>query len=58
MRWTKKKKLRDMELPDLQKRLAYLQSKYGMKKTNEMKYIQYHIKRHNVQRNKDAVRQV
>ncbi|GAG12891.1 unnamed protein product [marine sediment metagenome] len=41
----KKRRLRNMVLHDLKKRLGYLKSKHPKKDTNEMKYIKYQIRK-------------
>ena len=41
----KKRRLRNMDLHDLRKRLGYLKSKHPKKDTNEMKYIKYQIRK-------------
>jgi len=52
MREQKKRRLRDLTLHDLNKRLHYLKSKHSKKDTNEMKYIKYQIRKKSNAQNK------
>jgi len=45
MKGKRKLKLRVWTTPQLKKRLQYLKSKWPKKVTNEMKYINYHLKK-------------
>jgi len=47
MKTPEKRRLRDMTLAQLEKKLQYLKSKLrpDQKETNKMKYIKYHIRR-------------